>query len=49
IRFNNYVICPAGFPRTAEKLSKAGYNVVEINNSECAKLDGGMSCSSLRF
>jgi dimethylargininase len=49
IRFNQLVLCPAGFPRTAEMLNDAGYDVVEINNSECAKLDGGMSCLSLRF
>ncbi|MCK0138496.1 arginine deiminase family protein [Aliiroseovarius sp. F47248L] len=49
IRFNQFVLMPAGFPRTAEMLGKAGYDVVEINNSECAKLDGGMSCLSLRF
>lgn len=49
IRFNRFVLCPAGFPRTAEMLSNAGYEVVEISNSECAKLDGGMSCLSLRF
>ncbi len=49
IRFNRLVLCPAGFPRTAEMLSNAGYEVTEINNSECAKLDGGMSCLSLRF
>ena len=49
IRFNQLVLCPAGFPRTTEMLSRAGYEVVEINNSECAKLDGGMSCLSLRF
>ncbi len=49
IRFNQYVLAPAGFPRTAEMLSKAGYDVVEVSNTECAKLDGGMSCLSLRF
>lgn len=49
IRFNGIVIMPAGFPRTAEILANAGYEPVEINNSECAKLDGGMSCLSLRF
>lgn len=49
IRFNNLVLFPAGFPRTAEMLSKAGYEVVEIDNTDCAKLDGGMSCLSLRF
>lgn len=49
IRFNDAVILPAGFPRTAEALDRAGYKVVQIGNSECAKLDGGMSCLSLRF
>ena len=49
IRFNNLVLMPAGFPRTAETLDLAGYEVGQINNSECAKLDGGMSCLSLRF
>lgn len=49
IRFNDLVILPAGFARTAETLDKAGYNVRLVGNSECAKLDGGMSCLSLRF
>jgi len=49
IRFNNLVLLPAGFPRTAEMLNNEGYEVVEISNVECAKLDGGMSCLSLRF
>ncbi len=49
IRFNGLVLFPAGFPRTRDALSAAGYEVREIGNSECAKLDGGMSCLSLRF
>ena len=49
IRYNDFVIFPTGFPRTLEKLQKAGYLLREVNNSECAKLDGGMSCLSLRF
>jgi dimethylargininase len=49
IRFNDLVIMPAGFPRTRDVLVQAGYKVREIGNSECAKLDGGMSCLSLRF
>jgi dimethylargininase len=49
IRFNNLVLFPAGFPRTRDRVVQAGFNVVEIGNSECAKLDGGMSCLSLRF
>ena len=49
IRFNDLVILPAGFPRTRDTLDRAGFTVREIGNSECAKLDGGMSCLSLRF
>ena len=49
IRFNNLVLMAAGFPRTAEMLDREGYQVVEIDNTDCAKLDGGMSCLSLRF
>jgi dimethylargininase len=49
IRFNDLVLFPAGFPRTRDSLLAAGYAVREIGNSECAKLDGGMSCLSLRF
>lgn len=49
IRFNDLVLSPAGFPRTADILDKAGFNLVQVNNTECAKIDGGMSCLSLRF
>ena len=49
IRFNDLVIFPAGFPKTAARLREAGYQVREVGNSEAAKLDGGMSCLSLRF
>ena len=49
IRFNDVVIMPDGFPKTAELLREAGYEVKQINNTECAKIDGGMSCLSLRL
>ena len=49
IRFNQLVIMPSGFPATAGRLRAAGYRVREVGNSECAKIDGGMSCLSLRF
>lgn len=49
IRFNELVVMPAGFPRTCDALVNAGYEVCEVGNSEAAKLDGGMSCLSLRF
>ena len=49
IRFNQFVIMAANFPKTAQMLQENGYEVREINNTECAKIDGGMSCLSLRF
>lgn len=49
IRFNDVVLMAAGFPRTRAVIEGAGFRVFEIGNSECAKLDGGMSCLSLRF
>lgn len=49
IRFNDLVLMPSGFPRTRDAIARAGFTVREIGNSECARLDGGMSCLSLRF
>ncbi len=49
IRYNDFVLMSVGFPKTAERLMEAGYQIKEIGNSECSKLDGGMSCLSLRF
>lgn len=49
VRFNDIVLFPAGFPKTAEILRQAGYKLAELPNAEAAKIDGGMSCLSLRF
>ncbi|MCY4589430.1 MAG: arginine deiminase family protein [Alphaproteobacteria bacterium] len=49
VRFNDLVLVPDGFPKTAEHLVSRGYNLRPVRNTEAAKLDGGMSCLSLRF
>lgn len=49
IRFNDKVFCAAGFPKTLSLLTEAGYDVVTMDVSEAAKVDGGLSCMSLRF
>lgn len=49
IRFNDIVIMPKGFPATQAKLEGMGYNIIPVGNEQAAKLDGGMSCMSLRF
>ena len=49
IRVNDVVFMPQGFPMTAERVRQAGFVVIELENSECQKIDGGLSCLSLRF
>ncbi len=46
---NGKVIVPQGFPVTAKSIREYGYEVIEIDVSEFQKLDGGLSCLSLRF
>jgi len=46
---NNKVLFPSGFPYTKEKIEKLGYDILELDMSEFQKLDGGLSCLSLRF
>jgi len=49
IRFNDVVFMPSGFPITTRRVRDAGWVVRELPNSECQKIDGGLSCLSLRF
>ncbi|MEM9046161.1 MAG: dimethylarginine dimethylaminohydrolase, partial [Pseudomonadota bacterium] len=49
IRFNDKVFVSAAYGRTQDLLSSAGYEVVAIDNSQAEKVDGGLSCMSLRF
>jgi len=46
---NGIVLTPAGFPKTRSLIENAGYKVREVDVSEFQKLDGGLSCLSLRF
>jgi dimethylargininase len=46
---NDRVLVPAGFPKTREKIEEAGYRTIVMDVSEFRKLDGGLSCLSLRF
>jgi len=46
---NGNVLVPLGFDETKQKIEKAGYKTIEIDVSEFRKLDGGLSCLSLRF
>jgi dimethylargininase len=46
---NGTVLVPEGFPETRAKIEQAGYPVIVVDVSEFRKLDGGLSCLSLRF
>ena len=49
IRVNDYLIIPAGFKKTGQALRRRGYRLLEVEMSEFQKMDGGVSCLSLRF
>ena len=46
---NGTVLVPDGHPETASLIESAGYEVKMVDVSEFQKLDGGLSCLSLRF
>ncbi len=49
IRVNDYVLFAAGFQKLREMLVGLGYRLIELEMSEFQKMDGGLSCLSLRF
>jgi dimethylargininase len=46
---NDTVLVPAGFPETVRMIQEAGYITNILDVSEFRKVDGGLSCLSLRF
>jgi dimethylargininase len=46
---NNTLLTPRGFPNSLTKLQELGMPVIELDMSEARKMDGGLSCMSLRF
>jgi len=46
---NGTVIVPTGYPTVEKKVREAGYKVLLVDTSEYRKIDGGLSCLSLRF
>jgi dimethylargininase len=46
---NGSVLVPAGFPQIEGALRALGYPVLPVDTSEYRKIDGGLSCLSLRF
>jgi dimethylargininase len=46
---NGTLVTPSGYPRTLARLFALGLPVVELDTSEARKMDGGLTCMSLRF
>ena len=46
---NEKVLIARGFPKTKIAIETVGYKTIEIDVSEFRKIDGGLSCLSLRF
>ncbi len=46
---NGTVLVPQGYPKAKRIIEQAGYATIEVDVSEFRKLDGGLSCLSLRF
>ena len=46
---NDTVIVPEGYPAVLAAVQGLGYRTLTVNTSEYRKIDGGLSCLSLRF
>ena len=49
IRVNDFVLVPEGYPKTLAAIEEAGFRTVVLPTHEARKVDGGLSCLSLRF
>ena len=49
VRVNGHVLMASGFPLLESTLRQLGYAVIALDMSEFQKMDGGLSCLSLRF
>lgn len=49
IWINDYILVPKGYPKVKKEIQDLAYKIIEVDTSEYKKLDGGLSCLSLRF
>lgn len=49
VRVNDRVLVAEGYPQTTEELRRRGFDPLVLDMSEFRKMDGGLSCLSLRF
>jgi dimethylargininase len=46
---NDTLLTPAGYPQVRQQLERLGLPLIEMEVSEVRKMDGGLTCMSLRF
>jgi dimethylargininase len=49
VRINDRVLVAAGYETAKHSIAERGYEIIELEMSEFRKLDGGLSCLSLRL
>jgi dimethylargininase len=49
LRVNDHLLVAAGFPELTSRLRDRGFGLRELDMSEAEKMDGGLTCLSLRF
>jgi dimethylargininase len=49
IKVNDFVLLAKGFPKIKQDINNLGHIILELDMSEFRKIDGGLSCLSLRF
>ena len=49
VQVNHWILVAQGFPHLADGLTARGFQPLLLNMSEFQKMDGGLSCLSLRF
>jgi dimethylargininase len=49
VRVNDYVLVAAGYYAFEGALQDLGYKTLSVEMTEFQKMDGGLSCLSLRF
>ncbi len=49
LHVNEHLLIPAGYPTTRKQLEPLGYQMIALDVSEVRKMDGGLTCLSLRL
>lgn len=49
LRINDHLLVPRGFAGVRAMVAELGLEIIELDMSEFQKIDGGLSCLSLRF